>query len=95
VLLDGALYQQKNKKQAQREGGQFLILSPNNGSAAALSALPSNLHGKGSKNSGTAKGNGENLQAMTKTEREAARASIKYVSEAARETECVLVSSIS
>ena len=33
----------KMKKQAEREGGQFLILSPKNGSAAALSALPRGL----------------------------------------------------
>ena len=31
------------KRQVQREGGQFLILSPQEGSAADLSALPSNL----------------------------------------------------
>jgi hypothetical protein len=31
------------KKQAAREGGQFLILSPDEGSAAALSALPSGV----------------------------------------------------
>ena len=31
----------KMQRQAEREGGQFLILSPNDGSAAALSALPS------------------------------------------------------
>jgi len=49
---------QKIQKQAQREGGQILILSPNNGSAAALSALPSSLHSKGSNNFGTAKENG-------------------------------------
>lgn len=30
----------KMQRQAEREGGQFLILSPNEGSAAALSALP-------------------------------------------------------
>lgn len=30
----------KMQRQAEREGGQFLILSPNDGSAAALSALP-------------------------------------------------------
>ncbi len=30
----------KMKRQAEREGGQILILSPNDGSAAALSALP-------------------------------------------------------
>ncbi len=29
------------QRQAEREGGQFLILSPNKGAAAALSALPS------------------------------------------------------
>ncbi|MBE6181270.1 MAG: hypothetical protein E7148_01045 [Rikenellaceae bacterium] len=34
---------EKMKRQAEREGGQFLILSPNEGSAAALSALPSGL----------------------------------------------------
>ena len=33
----------KMQRQAEREGGQFLILSPNNGSAAALSALPLGL----------------------------------------------------
>lgn len=31
---------EKMKKQSEREGGQFLILSPSEGSAAALSALP-------------------------------------------------------
>ena len=34
---------EKMKRQANREGGQFLILSPLEGSAAALSALPSDL----------------------------------------------------
>lgn len=34
----------KMKKQAEREGGQFLILSPEDGSAAALSALPQDLN---------------------------------------------------
>ncbi|MDR1357457.1 MAG: hypothetical protein LBJ58_07305 [Tannerellaceae bacterium] len=33
----------KLKRQAEREGGQILILSPGNGSAAALSALPYSL----------------------------------------------------
>lgn len=33
----------KMQRQAEREGGQFLILSPNDGSAAALSALPFGL----------------------------------------------------
>jgi hypothetical protein len=38
----------KLKRQAEREGGQILILSPNDGSAAALSALPPDLSaGKG------------------------------------------------
>ena len=32
---------EKMQRQAEREGGQFLILSPSNGVAAALSALPS------------------------------------------------------
>ncbi len=36
---------EKLKRQAAREGGQFLILSPDEGSAAALSALPSDLSG--------------------------------------------------
>ena len=35
---------EKMKKQAEREGGQFLILSPKDGSAAALSALPQGLN---------------------------------------------------
>ena len=34
---------EKMKRQAEREGGQFLILSPREGSAAALSALPSDV----------------------------------------------------
>lgn len=33
-----------DKAQAIREGGQFLILSPQEGLAAALSALPFDLH---------------------------------------------------
>ena len=33
-----------DKAQARREGGQFLILSPQEGLAAALSALPFDLH---------------------------------------------------
>jgi hypothetical protein len=41
----------KLKRQAEREGGQILILSPENGSAAALSALPLALSGdKGTAN---------------------------------------------
>lgn len=35
------------KRQAEREGGQFLILAPNNGSAADLSTLPSDLSSDG------------------------------------------------
>ncbi|MDR1089939.1 MAG: hypothetical protein LBL79_02595 [Prevotella sp.] len=38
----------KLKRQAEREGGQILILSPGNGSAAALSALPSSSESKDS-----------------------------------------------
>ena len=34
---------EKMKRQSEREGGQFLILSPSVGSAAALSALPSDI----------------------------------------------------
>ena len=37
----------KMQRQAEREGGQFLILSPNDGSAAALSALPLGLSSEG------------------------------------------------
>lgn len=33
----------KMQRQAEREGGQFLILSTNDGSAAALSTLPLGL----------------------------------------------------
>lgn len=40
----------KMKRQAEREGGQFLILSPNEGSAAALSALPSDVSSDGKDN---------------------------------------------
>lgn len=41
---------EKMKRQAEREGGQFLILSPNEGSAAALSALPSDVSSEGKDN---------------------------------------------
>lgn len=34
---------ERMRRQSEREGGQFLILSPNDGSAAALSALPSDV----------------------------------------------------
>ena len=47
---------EKMKRQAEREGGQFLILSPSDGSAAALSALPStdlSSEGKDTKNTDT------------------------------------------
>lgn len=52
---------EKMKRQAEREGGQFLILSPNDGSAAALSALPSGLSsdGKDTEISGTDQKNNE------------------------------------
>ena len=48
----------KMQRQAEREGGQFLILSPYDGSAAALSALPqdSSSVDKGTENSGTNQG---------------------------------------
>ena len=38
---------EKMKRQSEREGGQFLILSPVEGSAAALSALPSDVSSAG------------------------------------------------
>ena len=41
---------EKMQRQAEREGGQFLILSPNDGSAAALSALPSGASSTGKAN---------------------------------------------
>lgn len=48
----------KMQRQAEREGGQFLILSPYDGSAAALSALPqsSSSEGKVTENSGNGQG---------------------------------------
>ena len=50
----------KNKKrQVEREDGQFLIHSPLDGSAAALSALPSD-------SSSTDKGNANSLDVQTK-----------------------------
>ena len=54
----------KMQRQAEREGGQFLILSPKNGSAAALSTLP---HGLSSvpKDSNNSPNNGENKQTLT------------------------------
>jgi hypothetical protein len=47
----------KMQRQAEREGGQFLILSPNDGSAAALSALPLDLSSGGKDTN-----NSDNLQ---------------------------------
>ena len=47
----------KMQRQAEREGGQFLILSPNDGSAAALSALPLDLSSDGKDTN-----NSDNLQ---------------------------------
>lgn len=41
---------EKMKRQSEREGGQFLILSPGEGSAAALSALPSEVSSVGKDN---------------------------------------------
>lgn len=41
---------EKMKRQAKREGGQFLILSPDKGSAAALSALPFGVSSDGKGN---------------------------------------------
>lgn len=54
----------KMQRQAEREVGQFLILSPKNGSAAALSTLP---HGLSSvpKDSNNSPNNGENKQTLT------------------------------
>ena len=53
----------KMKRQAEREGGQFLILSPKDGSAAALSTLPHGLssNGKGTIKSADSQENNETL----------------------------------
>ena len=49
-----------DKAQARREGGQFLILSPQEGLAAALSALPLDLSaGEVTNNSSPLQENGE------------------------------------
>lgn len=45
-----SLLMAQKKRQAEREGGQFLILSPGEGSAAALSALPSEVSSVGKDN---------------------------------------------
>jgi len=50
----------KMKRQAEREGGQFLILSPNDGSAAALSALPHDSSSGGKDTNNSSNGNGNN-----------------------------------
>lgn len=50
----------KMQRQAEREGGQFLILSPNDGSAAALSALPHDLSSVGKDTNNSSNGNGVN-----------------------------------
>ena len=70
---------EKMKRQAEREGGQFLILSPNEGSAAALSALPNDLssESKVTEHSETSQGNekkkseGNKNAEVTATESEA------------------------
>ena len=49
----------KMQRQAEREGGQFLILSPKNGSAAALSALPQGLSSFDKDSESSAHGKGE------------------------------------
>ena len=54
---------EKMKRQAEREGGQILILSPENGSAAALSALPptTSSEGKDTNNNDTTRKDNEDL----------------------------------
>lgn len=49
---------EKMKRQAEREGGQFLILSPKDGSAAALSTLPHDLSSTGKDTNNSSNGNG-------------------------------------
>lgn len=60
----------KMKRQAEREGGQFLILSPKDGSAAALSALPHGLSsdGKDTTKSSDLQGGNETLTVKEGTE---------------------------
>lgn len=60
----------KMKSQAEREGGQFLILSPKDGSAAALSALPHGLSsdGKDTTKSSDLQGGNETLTVKEGTE---------------------------
>lgn len=48
----------KMKRQAEREGGQFLILSPKDGSAAALSTLPHGLSSVDKDTNNSSNGNG-------------------------------------
>ncbi len=48
----------KMQRQAEREGGQFLILSPKNGSAAALSTLPHGLSFDNKDSNNSPSGNG-------------------------------------
>lgn len=48
----------KMKRQAEREGGQFLILSPKDGSAAALSTLPHDLSSVDKDTNNSSNGNG-------------------------------------
>ena len=54
----------KMERQAKREGGQFLILSPVDGSAAALSTLPSGLSSEGKVNDNLGNGQ-ENVQEIS------------------------------
>lgn len=74
----------KMQRQAEREGGQFLILSPNDGSAAALSALPLDLSsdGKDTNNSDNLQEKGKNFSeklqnAIAETETEPTEAQKK------------------
>ncbi len=52
------------QRQAEREGGQFLIHSPKNGSAAALSTLPHGFSSTSKDSNNSSKG-GENKQTLT------------------------------
>ncbi|MBQ3636074.1 MAG: hypothetical protein II951_10740, partial [Bacteroidales bacterium] len=54
------------KRQVKREGGQLLILSPSDGSAAALSALPSDSQGKATESEGEKQEEKEKKEAKPK-----------------------------
>ncbi len=75
----------KMQRQAEREGGQFLILSPNDGSAAALSALPLGLSSTGEDRNSVSNSQENTQKSGEKSEKERAESKKEEVAENAEE----------